>query len=185
MTGFRHEALLYAGEDEFVETTSPFVRDGVEAHESVLVVISARKIGLLREALGDAAAEVQFADMAEVGTNPARIIPAWREFVDRRSGGCPVRGIGEPIWAARGAAELVECQRHESLLNLAFADTPSFWLVCPYDASTLGSGVLDEAHRSHPFVLGGSRQESTTYRGLEAIAAPFAEPLPEPGGRVS
>src|ERR1700716_3771036 len=42
------------------------------------------------------------------------------------------RGMGEPIWAERGPAELVECQRHESLLNLAFADGCSMRLLCPY-----------------------------------------------------
>jgi prepilin-type processing-associated H-X9-DG protein len=36
-----------------------------------------------------------------------------------------LRGAGEPIWPERRPAELVECQRHESLLNVAFADGPS------------------------------------------------------------
>ena len=65
--------------------------------------------------------------MAEIGANPACIIPAWRDFVDEcAEAGRAIRGIGEPIWADRSPAELVECQRHESLLNLAFADTRSF-----------------------------------------------------------
>ena len=54
------------------------------------------------------------------------------------------RGIGEPISAARAADELVECQRHESLLNLAFPSAP-LWLLCPYDVETLPPDVLDEA----------------------------------------
>jgi MEDS: MEthanogen/methylotroph, DcmR Sensory domain len=44
-----------------------------------------------------------------------------------------LRGIGEPLFATRSADELVECQRHEALLNLAFQDAPGFWLLCPYD----------------------------------------------------
>ena len=56
--------------------------------------------------------------MAVLGHNPARIIPAWRDFADAHAG--PIRGIGEPIWPGRGADELVECQLHESLLNVAF-----------------------------------------------------------------
>ena len=40
---------------------------------------------------------VAFADMANVGANPARIIPAWSDFVASHSGsGRPLRGIGEP-----------------------------------------------------------------------------------------
>ena len=97
--GFRHEALLYAGDDDFFAGTLPWLRDAVAAEEPALVVVSATKIARLREELGAAAAErVTFADMAEVGINPARIIPAWREFVDAHAGrGRRLRGIGEPI----------------------------------------------------------------------------------------
>src|SRR5919206_3552005 len=104
---FRHEALFYAGRDDFVRRTAAFLRDGIEAEEPALVVVDAAKIALLREELGDAVAGVQFADMAEVGTNPARIIPAWREFVTRSAtAGRRLRGIGEPIWPERTASEL-------------------------------------------------------------------------------
>ena len=38
----------------------------------------------------------------ELGANPARIIPAWQEFVaEHAAPGRRVRGIGEPIWAGR------------------------------------------------------------------------------------
>src|SRR5918911_557200 len=116
--GFRHEALLYTGEDELVTATSSFVRAGVAAGEPALVVVGARKIDLLREALGDDGSEVYFADMGVVGRNPARIIPAWREFVGAHAApGVRLRGIGEPVAPGRDADELVESQRHESLLN--------------------------------------------------------------------
>ena len=65
-------------------------------------------------------------------------------------------------------AELVECQRHESLLNLAFADTAGFRLLCPYDTSALDDDTLAEACRSHPFlVTNGVKRESPEYRGLD------------------
>lgn len=162
--------------------TGAFLRDAVEAEEPALVVVDAAKIALLREELGDAAGGVQFADMAEAGTNPARIIPAWREFVTRSAPtGRRLRGIGEPIWPERTAAELVECERHESLLNVAFAGSPSWWLLCPYDTEALPAAVLDGARRTHPFVLeAGVSHESADYYGLSAIGAPFAEPLPDP-----
>src|ERR671938_1937501 len=179
---FRHEALFYAGRDDFVLRTAAFLRDGVEAGEPALVVVEAAKIALLREELGDAAAGVEFADMAEVGANPARIIPAWREFVTRSAPtGRRVRGIGEPIWPERTAAELAECERHESLLNLAFTGSPSWWLLCPYDTEALDPAVLEVARRTHPFVLeDGVGRPSDDYYGLKRIATPFEEPLPEP-----
>ena len=177
---FRHEALLYAGDDGFLAGTLPFIRGGVEAGEPVLVVVAAARISRLRERLGGDAGLVHFADMAEVGTNPARIIPAWREFVAERAGPARrVRGIGEPIWAERSPDELVECQRHESLLNVAFAGAPAWWLMCPYDTSALGPAVIEEARRSHPFLSSaGASGESGDYRGLTAAAAPFDAPLP-------
>ena len=181
-TTFRHEALLYAGDDEFVERAAAFIRDGVAEGEPTLVVVDARKIARLREALGADADAVQFADMHELGKNPARIIPAWHDFVDRHAGsGARLRGIGEPIFPERDGDELVECQRHESLLNLAFADAPPFWLLCPYDTTALEADVVDEARRSHPFVASAAGQEpSPTYAGLEGATATLDAPLSEP-----
>jgi hypothetical protein len=101
---------MYAGIDEFVAGMSAFLRAGVAAGEPSLVVVSAEKIALLREALGDDADSVLFADMDGVGSNPARIIPAWREFVTAYGDtGRPLRGIGEPISPQRTSAEMVEC----------------------------------------------------------------------------
>jgi anti-sigma regulatory factor (Ser/Thr protein kinase) len=181
---FRHDALFYAGTAEFIDRTAAFIDDSVACREPILVAVSAEKIDQLRGQLGSDPDGVRFADMAQVGQNPARIIPVWREFVaEQASSGRRFRGIGEPIWAARSATELVECERHEALLNLAFADAPAWWLACPYDTESLAPSVLEEAKRNHPHLIDGDRRiESPTYRGLEAVAVPFDEPLPEPVG---
>jgi anti-sigma regulatory factor (Ser/Thr protein kinase) len=178
--GFCHEALLYRGETEFLEGALPFLRDGLESDEPMLVVVSAPKIAALRTELDDDAGRIQFADMAEVGHNPARIIPAWRAFLDEHGGGTrPVRGIGEPIWAGQGPDQLVERQRHESLLNVAFAGSGSWWLLCSYDTDALDPAVVEEAERSHPHLTEhGARRPSSTCRDLDAMAAPFDVPLP-------
>lgn len=174
---------MYADLDEYVEGTAAFLKEGIEKGEAALVVISAEKIALLRAALGDAPG-VQFADMANVGMNPARILPAWREFVaERVAAGGGFRGIGEPIWAERTPNQLIECQRHEALLNLAFDDGPAWWLLCPYHTTALGQDVLDEACRSHPQVLEGAAHTlSATYRQPASV---FDVPLPEPGGEIT
>jgi anti-sigma regulatory factor (Ser/Thr protein kinase) len=178
---FRHEALLYAGADEFVDRSLSFIREGLAADEPVLVIVDAAKIEALRSELDGDAGKVHFADMGQVGANPARIIPAWRDFVGQRSvPGRSMRGIGEPIWAGRSPAELVECQRHESLLNLAFVDA-NFRLLCPYDTSALDAPVIEEACCSHPFIVeNGGARDSHGYRGVAASAVPCNEPLPEP-----
>ena len=179
--GYRHEALLYANPEEFMGGTLPFIRDAVAAEEPTFVLLEAHKIDVLSRELEGDAARVCFADMAGVGTNPARIIPVWQDFLAEHS--LPtrrIRGIGEPIWAARDAAELEECHRHEALLNIAFSDS-DFWLLCPYDSATLGPEVINEARRNHPFVSNdGISRSSEEFPGAEALAAPFDKPLPDP-----
>lgn len=181
LEAFRHEALFYDGLDEFVDRTAAFVRQGTGTGEAVLVVVTADKIDVLREAVGPDEG-VAFADMADVGRNPARIIPAWQHFVDEHTtNGRRVRGVGEPIFAARTPDELTECQRHEVLLNVAFAGAPAWWLVCPYDLRSLDESVLAEAHRSHPVLSRhGNAHDSHSYHHDTAVAAVFDGALPEP-----
>ena len=181
-SSFHHEAVFYAGDNEFVERSRAFVDEGLERDEPVLVMVGLRKLELLREALGTPAEDVHFADMEVVGRNPARIIPAWSRFVaDHAANGGGMRGIGEPIWAGRNPSELSECQLHESLINLAFTAAKDFRLICPYDTSALPEDVIAEARRSHPVVSNdGAENVSPDYCGIDKVAARFAEPLSEP-----
>jgi DcmR-like sensory protein len=176
--GFRHEALLYAGDDMFVDRCARFAREGLEAGEPVLVAVDGRKIDLLRQALGEDAGEVEFADMQVLGENPARIIPAWRSFVDRNADAVAVRGVGEPISPSRRPDELDECQRHEMLINRAFADAPGMWLMCPYDTAALNDAVMAEAHRSHPCVRGADGQAPSRRYDADG-PGPFDGEFPE------
>jgi anti-sigma regulatory factor (Ser/Thr protein kinase) len=163
MNQFEHDALIYADADDFLAGTVPFLRDALEAGEPALVAVSEANTALLEGELGADAAAVRFAAMEELGRNPARIIPFWREFVDENGGG-PVRGIGEPLWPGREAAEIDECERHESLLNVAFSPPPAWSLLCPYDARALGDEVLEKVAHSHGAVCrDGLRERSSEY----------------------
>jgi hypothetical protein len=113
-SAFRHEAVLYAGLDDFAARMGAFIRDGVAAGEPTLVVVSAAKIARLRAELGADADGVLFADMADVGANPGRIVPAWRDFVSEHAAGDrALRGIGEPIYpsAARPSSSSATATR--------------------------------------------------------------------------
>ena len=118
--------------------------------------------------------------MTELGANPARIIPAWRQFTEEHAAvGQPVRGIGEPIWSGRRPAELVECQLHEALLNQAVEQETPLWLLCPYDVQTLAPDVVAEAHRSHPVVVEVEHHRgSTLYGGTHHVGRIFEADLP-------
>ncbi len=179
--GFRHEACFYAGAAGFVEAIRPFILDGLGSGDAVLVVVGAAKIDLLRAALGPAATEVAFADMADVGRNPARIIPAWRRFLtESQSGGRGVRGVGEPVHPGWSPAELTECHRHESLMNLAFAGGAAWTLVCPYDIGALAPDVVADARRTHPFVADEPSADYCAFDGTAAFAARLPDLLTEP-----
>lgn len=180
---YRHEAILYSGESGFLRSTVPFVHDGVAAGQSVMVAVVPRRLELLRTAVGgECARHVRWVDMAELGGNPARIIPAWAEFVAQSgAGGRPLRGVGEPVWAGRRPVEVTECQLHEALLNLAIEPDAPLWLRCPYDVSALSAEVVEESARSHPVLVDGDRYRgSTLYGGAAHATDMFERPLPEP-----
>ena len=175
---FRHEAVFYAGPEAFLDRVAPFVEEGLAQGEPVMVALEAPKLRALQHRLDTAAERVEWADMGDIGHNPACIIPAWRDFVGGRSG--PMRGVGEPIWPGRTPDELVECQCHEVLLNHAFADTDGFHLLCPYDSVHLERDVIEEAERAHPWV---GAAESPRYRGCDDPPPQLSEPLPPAPGR--
>ncbi len=183
--GFSHEAFLYSSPAEFLDGASSFVREGLELDQSVMVAVTGDRSRWLREFFGTEP-DVRLVDMAGLGANPARIIPAWREFLDDNAArGREVRGIGEPIWAGRSDAELAECHQHESLLNLAFGAGPAWRLLCPYDVTALPGSVIDEARANHPVVVTGQeRAPSATFHpdspGRALRGAPFPPPAQPP-----
>jgi anti-sigma regulatory factor (Ser/Thr protein kinase) len=171
---FRHRAVFYEDVDGLVDLVAPFLREGIELGEPVLVAELPQNAQALQEALGADAELVTFLDMGELGRNPARIIPAWQRFVEENADGQPVRGVGEPVWRGRRPAELEECRLHEALLNVAFDDGPTWQLLCPYDVAALPVRVVADAMRTHPTV-GPLRGERThAYGGHDHALSEFA-----------
>jgi anti-sigma regulatory factor (Ser/Thr protein kinase) len=183
---FQHESLFYAGEEQFLSGTLPPINDAVELEQPVLVAVSPARISLLRDALGERAEQVGFANMHALGRNPARMIPAWQRFLDQHAPlGRPVVGIGEPIWPGRSAAQLSECRRHELLLNLAFAGGQPWRLLCPYDLDGLDDQVLEAARANHPFIAAaGASERNERYRKADWLAGAFGGDLPKPRTRA-
>jgi anti-sigma regulatory factor (Ser/Thr protein kinase) len=178
--GFHHMTLFYRGDEGFLQGTVPFLNDGLAAEEPILVAVASARIELLKQALGARAAGIRFLDMRVLGHNPARMIPAWRRFLeDHPCDGRSVRGIGESIWPGRTKAELTECQRHESLLNVAFDRGRAWRLLCPYDLDGLDDTTIEAARSSHPFIAheSGSRA-SDAYVRADMGPGPFHGTLP-------
>ncbi len=159
-----HLALVYRSPAEYGAAVRAFVQDGLAAGEPIFLAVPQPSAELLCGALDGAADRVRFADMGELGRNPARIIPAVRRFVDDHAGQ-RLRYVGEPIWPGRTPEEIDECVRHEALINLAFAGAP-LTVLCPYDGAGLDAAALAAAERTHPHVVDdGVQRRSTAYAG--------------------
>ncbi|MFE9534424.1 anti-sigma factor RsbA family regulatory protein [Streptomyces sp. NPDC006691] len=176
---FVHPALFYRDLDEYVRETGSFVRGALAADEPVFVAVPGPRLDALREYLGADAAAVDFADMTELGRNPGRIIAALQGFADQYPGRA-ARIIGEPIWAGRSPAEILEATRHEALINTAFTDRTAT-VLCPYDTATLPPAVIDDARRTHPTLVEDSHvRASSAYVPAAVVCADCDLPLPEP-----
>jgi anti-sigma regulatory factor (Ser/Thr protein kinase) len=180
--GFRHEAFLYSGDDEFVEAVSGFVGHGIARGDALLVVVDAPKIDRLRRVFDREASSVAYADMQDVGRNPALILQKWRDFVaEHADTGRALRGVGEPVSPARSEAALVECHIHESLLNAAFETEPDFWMLCPYDTTDLAGSDVAHAVANHPYLRderGRAAQEVTDVDAMDPLTSRLPSPPP-------
>ncbi|TCO44486.1 anti-sigma regulatory factor (Ser/Thr protein kinase) [Kribbella antiqua] len=145
--GFRHDAFVYTSDEEFVRFAAPYVRDGLTVGETVAAALPPARIAALSDALGPDAGHVSFVDITVVGRNPARLIPYWRDLLNRHS---VVRALGEQAYPGRTAAEYEEALFHEALTDIAFADATGFRLRCPYEAS---AGIDPTANHSDPAAL--------------------------------
>jgi anti-sigma regulatory factor (Ser/Thr protein kinase) len=180
---FSHEALFYRGEAEFLAALLPFLQEGLEQGEAVVVAEPDERLQLLRAALGADAGAVEWLDMAEIGSNPARIIGVWATALERHAAaGRTVRGVGEPAFAGRRPTELVECRLHEFLLNAAFDDGPGWRLLCPYDVDGLPRSVSQDALLTHPLHSTGAERLASERYTAGAYRDAFSAPLPPPGG---
>jgi anti-sigma regulatory factor (Ser/Thr protein kinase) len=179
--GYTHEAVLYAGVEEFVAIVDSFIRPGLETGEPVAVVAQEAKLDALRETLGDDANTVHFADMAQVGHNPARLMQAWFDLLQTFPADAQVRAVGEPIFPGRSAEQIAECHVQESVSNYALADVHALSCICPYDTSALDPTVIDEVLRTHPLVREHAHSHaSDQYTDPLRWHAPPLAPPPRP-----
>jgi anti-sigma regulatory factor (Ser/Thr protein kinase) len=178
---FFHEVFLHSGDAQLLAGTAAFIRDGVARGEPTMVVMSAPHIEGLRRRLDADHRHVTFADRDELGANPSRMLAVWRGFVDAHAGDGRLRGVGAPPLGRFTSPEVVEHERHEALLNVAFAGGRPWWLLCPYDVTGLEPDDLERTRRNHPFAWEqGAHQVCTSYVGPDATPDPFGAPLPEP-----
>ncbi len=174
-----HAALLYASTDEFVAGALGFVNAGLDENEPVLVSAPGTGISFLRERMNGRAHRVTWADTAQVGANPARIIPLLHAFASDHAGR-PVRCLQELAWAGRTSSEQCEAIRHKALINLAFAAAP-VRILCSYDSARLDPGIISSALRTHPVLTAdGTARPSPAYDASVVFPGECNQPLRRP-----
>src|SRR5207253_4722021 len=151
-----HEALVYSTVEEFLAATVPFIHEGLEGEEPLLVVTKKANLGALREALDTDARKVELVDSAAWYRNPQQTLDAYARYVCERleEGADRMRVIGEPVWPRTSVRAVAEWKRYESAINVAWASTPVS-VVCPYDANELTEDVVADAKRTHPVLRTG------------------------------
>jgi len=173
--GLNHLAFFYRDQRDYLARIDAFASAGHASGEPVFIAVPGDNGSLLRDNLGG---PIRYADMAELGRNPARIIPEVRDFIDAHPGR-RVRYVGEPVWPGRSAAEMCEVARHEALINLAFAGMAAT-ILCPYDAAGLPPSVVRGAERSHPAVPGNGHLAAGRFAEPGILPPECNRPLPDP-----
>jgi anti-sigma regulatory factor (Ser/Thr protein kinase) len=175
-TGLRHLVLFYHDAAGYRAGLDEFVHAAVALGEPVLIAVP-WFLAPLPDGLDRAA--VRMADMAELGRNPARVVPAIRAFCDAHAGR-PVRVVTESIWPGRSRAEVCEAVRHDALMEQALAGLTAD-VLCPYDAAALPPSVLADACRAHRWQFRDNEAAANAaYGGPGAIPAWCQVPLPSP-----
>ncbi|WP_439382304.1 anti-sigma factor RsbA family regulatory protein [Amycolatopsis lexingtonensis] len=179
---FRHPALFYRGDTEYLDGVIPFLFEGLDRGEPAAVAVPGRNLMLVEKALEDRADDVLLIDMGRAGRNPGAILPSvLHAFASEHPG--PVRIVGEPIWAWRTDVEYPACVEHEALINNAFAGR-DLAILCPYDVAALTPSVLADAERTHPELWGLAGPFESPRFDPDGVRADLRRPLRPPAGAV-
>jgi CheY-like chemotaxis protein len=152
--GCRHEALVYSSTDELAAGAVPFMRHGLARGEHVLVVMRDAGRIVLEQALGEDAANIEFADATAWYRSPEHAFERYTRYVDDcLERGVPrVRVVAEVIWPQSLApADVAGWKRYEAGISAAMASVPVSF-ICAYDTHELPAGIIADARRTHPIL---------------------------------
>jgi anti-sigma regulatory factor (Ser/Thr protein kinase) len=179
----RHGAFVYDGEDEYVDRSVAFLREGLATGEGALVGHTRDGIAIMRDALGPDAKRVAFVDVGSVYTRPARAVAAYyTTFLDELRKAPSVRAVAD-LQLSPTPGDWDEWIGYEAVTNVAYSHLP-VWVVCTYDANGLPDAILDSVWRTHPEVLTDRWLASERFEDpSDLLRRTTAEPEPLPGLR--
>jgi CheY-like chemotaxis protein len=147
--GCRHEAFVHSTDEELLAGTAAFVRRGLAADDSVLVVMREKGRALLREELDGDAAEIEFADAVGWYTSTDHAFRTYHRYIHDQvaRGARRIRIVAE----ATPSMTLPGWATYEAGISAALADLPASF-VCTYDTRELSPALVEVAASAHPLV---------------------------------
>lgn len=170
-----HAMAVYESDDDLARRVLPYVRDGVERDETVVVLASDRAADVLRSGLGDSAPAVRW-DVAEADyRHLGRTFEMLRSLL--ASAERPVRLVAEGDVEADGS-RIEAYLRFEAATNDVYAEYGMPWL-CLYDRARYPVELIERVERVHPHVVmpDATVGHSGAYVGPDAYLGEHPGPL--------
>jgi transcriptional regulator with XRE-family HTH domain len=152
-----HRVLAYGSDEEYLAAAIPFLTEGMERSDCLLVVTTEAQIELVLDTLADRSGLVEFVDSVEWYRSPSAALSRYQAFAAEKveAGAAWIRILAEAAWAGRSEAEITAWTRYESLCNVALASAPAT-IICAYDVRSFPAAVVADALNTHPLVAHGS-----------------------------
>lgn len=181
---FRHSALVYESQDEYVALSVPFLREGIEAGEGAIVANTKRGLAVMREALGADAAHMTFFDVSAAYTRPARTLASYNKVYAEQLARTPSLRAVADVQFGFDPAESDLWMGYEAVFNHCFSHLP-VWVWCTYNGERLSDSVRDAVWRTHPEVIADEAWlSSDQYEDPEGLLRRITpEPVPLQGLR--
>lgn len=150
--GYRHAALLFDSDGDFLARALPFLQAGLSAGEAGLVVCQEAHNALLARALPDDA-HVLVLPRDAVYTRAAHVGVTYERLVHRllAEGAHGTRLVSEPACGS-GPEAWETWADFESVSNVALSAL-RLSSVCGYDVRRLSAAMVHDVERSHPHLL--------------------------------
>lgn len=176
--GLRHELFVYDDDGEFLDRLVPWVKDGLDAGEPVLVIGGRASLNRMRDAVHAGDTGVTWLSGEELYTRPEAAIAGLDRALRRHSvaGAVATRAIGE-LPRFRDESEWRPWLAYEAIANRALAHHNA-WVVCPCDSRVLPTSVLDGMYRTHPHLLLKTSRCNPLYEEPELLVRELT-PAPE------
>ena len=154
-TRLAHEGFVFDSDRQVVDRVLPFVAEGFDRGEPVLVVAGERVRQVLADELGRDVRRLELFAPAETWWQGGhRTLHAYDGSLRALRATVPSwRLAAEPVWLATDAG--AEWSRFEAVANRCYATMP-YYSLCLHDRTLLPAPVLDAVRRTHPLTWDGA-----------------------------